>query len=457
MPDHPSFPDTCTVVLRFQDGTLKGYNGFYGTHIIMNGRSLDLLPTNNFPDVGLQANALYTTFNMQGAYVDGNVVRGFIHLETGWMMPGTRSYYFYGSVAYAESVDGGNRFLPRTFAEKDLIYTSGTLDRYINSPKNGGTGNHGIVVGGNYVYLYVRDQDAERPGHARGPEICVARSRLADKGQPGTWSKWYRGSFSEPGIGGSCTGLPGYTTGANVIRFNADLLMAVPNEALRPLSVSLDGIHWTEFENYMFPWVFPIRQVDQAWRQWIGTYFSLVKDPVSQQFYLYHMYSPAGIDSWATMKRYLVRYPITFRLSQTAVPACQGRFTLVNYLSWENTDTWATIQPVDSGVYSPIGMLGYMSACPRKATVNLVDCMVIETGDHFITTLTECGAGKSAPDGSGKAVVFLGPVGYAYPTQVDNTIPLYRCYDAQRGDLFTSIRACSSSRYAVRLGYIFAQ
>jgi hypothetical protein len=36
-------------------------------------------------------------------------------------------------------------------------------------------------------------------------QICLSRSSVAERGAPGTWTKYYAGAFSEPGIGGKET------------------------------------------------------------------------------------------------------------------------------------------------------------------------------------------------------------------------------------------------------------
>ncbi len=50
-------------------------------------------------------------------------------------------------------------------------------------------------------YLYAWYTDHSREGN-RGVQICLARSPLSDLGKPGSWSKWHKGDFGEPGLGG---------------------------------------------------------------------------------------------------------------------------------------------------------------------------------------------------------------------------------------------------------------
>ncbi len=50
-------------------------------------------------------------------------------------------------------------------------------------------------------YLYAWYSDHSRDNN-RGVQICMARSPISERGNPGTWKKWYEGDFREPGLGG---------------------------------------------------------------------------------------------------------------------------------------------------------------------------------------------------------------------------------------------------------------
>jgi hypothetical protein len=52
---------------------------------------------------------------------------------------------------------------------------------------------------GQYLHAWYSDHSRDEN---RGVQICMARSPIADHGKPGTWKKWRRGDFSEPGLGG---------------------------------------------------------------------------------------------------------------------------------------------------------------------------------------------------------------------------------------------------------------
>jgi hypothetical protein len=116
---------------------------------------------------------------------------------------------------------------------------------------------------GQFLYAWYTDQSREEN---RGVQICLARSPLAEHGKPGTWKKWRRGAFSEPGLGGHETPVLSLRdSGADawapnvvyipecrcyVMVFNATVYAdfkpgAKPAGGIR-LAYSRDGIHWSK-------------------------------------------------------------------------------------------------------------------------------------------------------------------------------------------------------------------
>jgi hypothetical protein len=112
--------------------------------------------------------------------------------------------------------------------------------------------------------LYGWYTDHSRVNH-QGVQICLARSPIAERGDPGTWKKWHHGGFQEPGLGGQETPvLSLHDVGAdawapNVVfipecRRYVMVLSATVYDDLKPgtkpaggirLAHSADGIHWS--------------------------------------------------------------------------------------------------------------------------------------------------------------------------------------------------------------------
>jgi hypothetical protein len=125
----------------------------------------------------------------------------FYHAEDQqWDDLGGLASAYYGSIGLARSNDNG-----QTWMREGQIITGrdpkpGTPVRSAN-----GAGVPCAFVDKNdgYIYIFYTDWPTHQ-GTATGPdEIHVARSLISDDGAPGTWKKYYQGSFTEPGIIGN--------------------------------------------------------------------------------------------------------------------------------------------------------------------------------------------------------------------------------------------------------------
>lgn len=129
----------------------------------------------------------------------------FYHAEDHQGMPSLgpgRPNGYYATVAVAESSDGGHNWTKLG----PVIVSAKTKDFKAHPNHNArGVSLPGITVdrSGKYLYLYYTDQSFSNPG---GNQTCVARADLtAGPPVPGSFSKYFQGSFSEPGIGGQET------------------------------------------------------------------------------------------------------------------------------------------------------------------------------------------------------------------------------------------------------------
>jgi hypothetical protein len=101
-----------------------------------------------------------------------------------------------------------------------------------------------------YYYIYFLEFDPNAP-----PGIYLARSPVSADAAPGSWKKYYRGSFSEPGLGGRGDPVIGPPSPAEVTRYVAmpsvsfnlflQRYVAVVSTATTfYYTASEDGIHW---------------------------------------------------------------------------------------------------------------------------------------------------------------------------------------------------------------------
>jgi hypothetical protein len=102
---------------------------------------------------------------------------------------------YYSSILLARSHDDG-----LTWKREGAILTG--MDPKPSTPKRAanGAGIPSAIVTGGYVYVLYTDWNVQVPDVS-----YIARAPLASGLKPGSWGKWYRGGFSQPGIGGKST------------------------------------------------------------------------------------------------------------------------------------------------------------------------------------------------------------------------------------------------------------
>jgi hypothetical protein len=110
---------------------------------------------------------------------------------------------FYLSIGLAESEDDGD-----TWVKKGQIIRCAKPKEWAADPHQGGRGvglPGGLAdVSGKYFYIYYTDLSTPQGG--TGGQISVARCSLEDGPPlPGNWKKYFRGDFTEPGLGGKET------------------------------------------------------------------------------------------------------------------------------------------------------------------------------------------------------------------------------------------------------------
>ena len=191
--------DFPALALRVNASATAVYTGHSEVDLFSLGATVDAQLSPPRP-TGLAPDASNLSFAHCGRWLnaglpdpaDAAVVHGFVHQE--WDCDYAEALYTNKSVAYAVSHDGGQTFSADASAQ--LIASGNTT-----SAHQTGEGDHGTVVVGDAIYMFFVEWDAA-PDNARGVSSGLARSALADRGRPGTWTKLFRGAFSEPGVGG---------------------------------------------------------------------------------------------------------------------------------------------------------------------------------------------------------------------------------------------------------------
>jgi hypothetical protein len=104
---------------------------------------------------------------------------------------------FYATICLARSHDNG-----LTWRREGAIVT-GMQPKPTGTPPRPamGAGNPSAILSDGFIYVFYVNL-----GYGTGPDQThVARAPIGSDGRPGTWKKWYAGSFSQPGIGGKST------------------------------------------------------------------------------------------------------------------------------------------------------------------------------------------------------------------------------------------------------------
>lgn len=152
------------------------------------------------------------------------------------------------AIGLARSSDGG-----ATWARQGQILAS--RDPTTQCLKFAGVGSPNAIISpdGNYIYLYFVDW--WNTTNLGADEIHLARAPRSSDGVPGSWTKYFNGSFTEAGLGGNSTPIirranppeeTVFAAGPNV-SFNSVLKRYIAVFSSRPglyYTLSDDAIHW---------------------------------------------------------------------------------------------------------------------------------------------------------------------------------------------------------------------
>mmetsp|Transcript_2664 Transcript_2664/g.4085 ORF Transcript_2664/g.4085 Transcript_2664/m.4085 type:complete len:440 (+) Transcript_2664:154-1473(+) len=282
--------------------------------------------------------------------------------------------------------------------------------------------------------MYYVDFWAEMPDQTHRYAICLARSLFSAGGKPGTWFKWYNGTWTEPGVKGRCSpiaNMSGVATANVTVRWShsqavaTNLILSLPSTFTGTMSASADGLKFYRLNGPFVPNLSDITNNGQRATNsdsWFLGYSTFVQES-DDKLWMYSMNLASGRGD----VRSIVRFPMDIRMR--AYPGCGGRVTLARYRSTTSADIWVTWQPQEPQKYALLEEVGHLSMCSTPLTKQLVDCYSVDLRRHFIATATECLSASTTPDGTNSTLVYLGSLGQIRSSPYGSLIPLNRCFD----------------------------
>jgi hypothetical protein len=125
-----------------------------------------------------------------------------VHVEFRYHSTAAKNFHWFRRIGLATSVDRGVTW----HYEGDILTSDNPLDPAATQGSfyDWGCGDQKLFVderNGRFYLWYMHAWVHKRTGQ-RYQSMRVARCGMADQMAPGKWSKWYRGAWSQPGLGG---------------------------------------------------------------------------------------------------------------------------------------------------------------------------------------------------------------------------------------------------------------
>lgn len=362
------------------------------------------------------------------------------------------------SMAFAESFNAGRTWTKPNYPYNQVL----TVDvAFNNDPNKDDAGNARVLKVGDYFYMFFTATSDWT--------INLARSKVSDLGKPGTWYKYYNGSFSEPGIGGKSTGIQNLIGGFVIYNsyLNRHLSSLVSGRWGFHLAISNgdDLTSWQYFpgttpETMIYPlvshtldsradnWISPQKQI-YAYPSFIAPDGN--SDTVGKEFYLYYMklFDGEGFD-----RRYLLRRKLT--LYKTSDDPYYTKVALVRYEKQNPKKTKVSTELVKpSEGYQKKQILGYLLPYLKDGFQPLYDCYIPIWNDYMVSSANPSLKNWEHCESDGDT--FVRTIGWISQTKTeDANLPLYRCFDQQNTDHFLSTDPnCEGKKTEHLIGYLF--
>jgi hypothetical protein len=360
------------------------------------------------------------------------------------------------SMAFAESFDGGKTWQKPGYPANQVVTPDA---QYAGDPVLDRAGDAKVIRQGNYFYMMYVGGDYK---------TYVARSLVTDEGKPGTWYKYYQGSYSQPGIGGHQTPVdaqPGSLTFNTYLNAYLTISVSAKYGFYLKASVGTDITRWMYLMNNES--IYPLVSTPQDPRQdvWVGRtsaagqvygYPAFIapdgdSSETGKSFYVYYMKLFNG-DTFA--QRYLMRRLITLNVQQD--PVFPARVDLVRY---HNPATQKIRVSTDlarpSEGYTFTNVIGSLLTYPAPGFHPIYECYIPIYNDYLPTISDPAQYQWQSCEGSGTDLIRN--IGWASDVALpDASLAIYRCFNNVLLNHFISTDpACEGSTVEGRLGYIF--
>jgi len=161
---------------------------------------------------------------------------------------------FYSTVGLARSTDAGLTWSGRT----PILTGREAMPASVPASIALGAGDPSAIITGGYIYVFFGDYVSSTGVFKGINQMCLARAPIQSDGAPGSWMKYYKGAFTEPGVGGLCSQpvpAPSTLSGIN-FQGNADISFNTALNAYLFIFLSDDGFFYSTSPD-MLTWTTP--------------------------------------------------------------------------------------------------------------------------------------------------------------------------------------------------------
>lgn len=356
----------------------------------------------------------------------------------------------YKSMAFVESTDAGKTWT-KTKYPKNQVLTP------FNTQYNEGDGR--VIAVGSYFYMFYLDTIDYK--------IHIARATISSEGRPGSWYKYYNGSFSQPGLGGNSSAvnpnlIEQFVTPNTYLNNYLSLFISGKWGFTLNYAPTSDMFNWTANPSTLFP---PVStSTDTRVDDWSTSrpttdlslygYPSLIdvsgsSDSLGQNFYLYYMkVFPGGNMS----QRYLMRRLLTVNSTTSSFSSWTPLVEYKNSSTNRTKDSTEIAKPSEG--YSKSSVLGSVLTYQASGTIPLYECYIPSFSGYYDSTVNPSQYNWQHCESAGDS--FVRTIGYISPTQTtDFTTPIYRCYNSTTNDHYVSSDStCGGNSVDYQLGFI---